>query len=71
MKIDIFIIVHTAIILNAIIIPLKLNRMSEPATGFVVEGDKVVRLEGAKNASVSRNLTFDASPLFTVTIAAF
>jgi hypothetical protein len=43
--------------------------ISEPAAGFVVEGDKVVRLEGAKNASVSKNLTFDASPLFTVTIA--
>jgi hypothetical protein len=37
------------------------------AAGFVVEGDKVVRLEDeASNASVSRNLTFDASPSFTV-----
>src|SRR5918996_6231557 len=41
----------------------------EPAAGFVVEGDRVVRSEDARSESVSRNLTFDASPLFTVTIA--
>jgi hypothetical protein len=29
--------------------------ISEPAAGFMVEGDKVVRLEGAKNASISKN----------------
>jgi hypothetical protein len=37
-----------------------------PATVLVVEG---LELEDVKTASVSRNFTFDASPLFVVTIA--
>jgi len=43
--------------------------MPEPAAGFVVEGVEVVRSQDVRSRSVSRNLTFDASPLFVVTIA--
>jgi hypothetical protein len=43
---------------------------SKSLTGIVVEGANVVRLEhAASNGSVSKNLTLDASQLFTATIA--
>ena len=44
--------------------------MSDSAAGFMVEGAEVLRSgDDACNVEVSKNLTFDASPLFTVTIA--
>jgi hypothetical protein len=43
------------------------SMIPDVAAGFIVEGAEVAGLEdAASNASVSRNLTFDASPLFTV-----
>ena len=46
------------------------KRNPDPTAGIVVGGANVERLEDvASNGSVSKNLTFDASPLFTATIA--
>ena len=38
------------------------------AAAFVVKGVEVVRLVDVRSRSVSRNLTFDASPSFTLTM---